>query len=117
MSNERDGNRHAPARKKLRDLARAHPAQADPGAEALRSAQLGATALRRPSRLTGMQNILADHMRNFVNRQVSVQSLSTAAQAERVDLQTANQVLTLLAGWENSSGPTNELRARVNALI
>lgn len=56
-------------------------------------------------------------MRNFVNRQVSVQSLTTAAQAERVDLQTANQVLTLLAGWENSSGPTNELRARVNALI
>lgn len=64
-----------------------------------------------------MRNNLADHMRVFVAGDVSVLSLSTAAQAERVDRKTANRVLTLLAGWENGGGPMHELRANVRNLI
>ena len=64
-----------------------------------------------------MRNILTDHMQVFVNGDVSIQSLTTAAQAERVDRDRANQVLMLLAGWENGGAPTQELRARVQSLI
>jgi hypothetical protein len=64
-----------------------------------------------------MQNTLTNHMRNFVDGKVSVLSLSTAAQAERVDRATANAVLMLLAGWEHSASSGNDLRARVRNLI
>jgi hypothetical protein len=64
-----------------------------------------------------MKNILADHMRVFVAGDVSVQSLSIAAQAERVDRETANRVLTLLAGWESGAGTMNDLRSSIDNLI
>ena len=64
-----------------------------------------------------MQNTLTNHMRNYIDGKVSVESLSIAAQAERDDRATAGKVLMLLAGWEHSSRSTNDLRARVQDLL
>ena len=64
-----------------------------------------------------MQNTLTNHMRNFVDGEVSVESLSIAAQAEKVDRDRANMVLALLAGWQSSARSAGELRARVQGLI
>ncbi len=64
-----------------------------------------------------MQSHLTHHMRVFVAGEVSVQSLSYAAQSERVDQQTAQKILAVLAGWERSRGSMIELRARVQNLI
>jgi hypothetical protein len=64
-----------------------------------------------------MHDNLIDHMRVFVAGEVSVQSLSHAAQAERVDRETANKVLMVLAGWDDSVESPSALRARVANLI
>ncbi len=64
-----------------------------------------------------MQNHLTNHMHNFVVGKVSVHSLSSAAQAEKVDRERANKIMMLLAGWENSASSASELRARVQDLI
>lgn len=78
---------------------------------------MGAKALEAACTLRCMQNTLTDHMRVFVTGDTSVQSLSIAAQAERVDRDKANTVLTLLAGWESGAGTMNDLRTRVRNLI
>ena len=65
-----------------------------------------------------MQNTLTDHMRVYVAGETSVQSLSIAAQSERVDRDKANRVLMLISGWQDGAGSTaTDLRARVQALI
>jgi len=64
-----------------------------------------------------MQNHLDNHMLNFADGHVSLQSLSTAAQAETADRKKAHTILMLLSGWENGSGSMGELRARVRTLI
>ena len=64
-----------------------------------------------------MQNTLTNHMRVFVAGDVSVQSLSYAAQAERDDRATADKVLMILDAWDSGVGPMSELRERVRSLI
>lgn len=64
-----------------------------------------------------MQGNLSDHMRVFAAGDVSVQSLRTAAEMERVDRQRADKVLMLIAGWENGRGAMGAFRSRVRDLI
>ena len=64
-----------------------------------------------------MKCILTDHMRVFVSGEVSVLSLSYAAQAERVDTERASQVLAVLAGWDSGARSITDLRARVARLL
>lgn len=78
---------------------------------------MGAAALSDPCRLSGMQNTLTDHMRVFVAGDVSIQSLSTAAEAERVDRDRASRVLMVLSQWEAGRGSMSALRARVQQLL
>jgi len=89
----------------------------DVGATAFFGAHVGATALRNPCKLRGMPKTLTDHMRVFVAGEVSVMSLSYAAQAERVDRATANRILAVIDGWDPGAGAMRELRARVQNLI
>ncbi len=56
-------------------------------------------------------------MRVFVAGEVSVQSLSYAAQSERVDQETAQKVIAVLAGWEGSRASMSQLRERVQNLL
>ena len=64
-----------------------------------------------------MANYLPGVTRDFLNGTVSVQSLSTAAQAETVDRQTADRILMLLSGWDGAAGSSIELRNRVRDLL
>lgn len=87
------------------------------GATALDSAYLGAKALQKQCKLSSMQSHLTHHMRVFVAGEVSVQSLSYAAQSERVDQETAQKVIAVLAGWEGSRASMSQLRERVQNLL
>lgn len=93
------------------------PPRGDLGAQTLECAYFGAEALFNPCTLGSMQNILTDHMRVFVAGDVSIQSLSTAAEAERVDRDRARRVLMVLSQWEPGRGSMGELRARVQQLL
>ena len=64
-----------------------------------------------------MANYLPGITRDFLEGKVSVQSLSTAAQAETVDRRTANRILMLLSGWDHGAGSSVELRDRVRELL
>jgi hypothetical protein len=64
-----------------------------------------------------MSNYLPGITRDFLAGKVSVQSLSTAAQAETVDRRTADKILMLLSGWVGGAGSSIELRDRVRELL
>jgi hypothetical protein len=63
-----------------------------------------------------MQNTLRSHITNYVNGDVSVESLSIAAQAEKADRSTANRVLMLISDTQSTHSMA-AFRERMRSLI